>query len=307
MQKVKKQKIGGLLRHPFENFLNLTCMVQYNLRGRAVGAALLKKNQDYQFSFGFNCTGIHPTLEEEQLKELFDGIESGLKDLPPQEKMTVHLGSFASCKDRVRQLETLWEMAPSSTLRLLLKSEQKRVQELYQQGIRKPKSLWIFVTYTVVSESDRAQGWIDQALAWAHNQYQNIAGDPEIRHTQIESLLEKGFVDGFLLWEQLLLTKMGLELRPLQSEEIWDYLWGRFNPSPSIPVPQRILFDDSGIRDEVHTRVHPLTLLQAEVPVADSKWIRVRNNFVGVLTFMDKPGGWTSRSHQLRYLWELIA
>ncbi|MGB8703186.1 MAG: hypothetical protein WCD18_27520, partial [Thermosynechococcaceae cyanobacterium] len=36
-------------------------------------------------------------------------------------------------------------------------------------------------------------------------------------------------------------------------------------------------------------------------------WIRVRNNFVGVLTFMDKPGGWTSRSHQLRYLWELIA
>lgn len=308
MLKVKKQQIGGVLRHPFENFLQLTCMVQYNnLRGRSAGAALLKKNQDYQFSFGFECSGIHPTLEEEQLRILFNGIEAGLKDLPPLEKMTIHLSSFASCKERIQDLETLWESAPSSTLRLLIKSEQKRVQELYQQGVRKPKTLYIFVTYTVVSESDRAQGWVDQSLAWVFKQYQNIAGDPEIRNTQIELLLEKGFVDGFMAWEQLLSTKMGLELRPLQSTEIWDYLWGRFNTSQPIPVPQCIVLDETGIHDEINTRVHPLTLLQEETPVADAQWIRVRNNFVGVLTFLEKPGGWSSRSQQLRYLWEMIA
>ena len=306
-QKLKKQKIGGILRTPFEIFLNLTCMVQYELRGRSAGAALLKKGGDFQFAFGFDFAGIHPTLEDDELKKLFEAIELGLKDLPPLEKMTIHLGSFASCKDRIADLELLWEKARHPTLRLMLKSEQKRVQELYQQGVRKPKFLRIFVTYTVVSESDRAQGWIDQALAWIYKQYQSVAGDPEVRTTQIENLLEKGFIDGFLLWEQLLVTKMGLDVRPLQSDEVWDYLWSRFNKSDSIPVPQRIVLDDDGIHDEVTTRVHPLTLLQENVPVADPHWIRVRDNFVGVLTFMDKPGGWTSRSHQLRYIWEMIA
>ena len=52
----------------------------------------------------------------------------------------------------------------------------------------------------------------------------------QLRTTQIERLLEKG-----------------LEIRPLQSDEIWDCIWQRFNKSGSIPVPQRIVLDDEGI------------------------------------------------------------
>ena len=44
----------------------------------------------------------------------------------------------------------------------------------------------------------------------------------QARTIQIESLFENG-----------------LEVRPLQSDEIWDYLWTRFNKSDSIPVPPR--------------------------------------------------------------------
>ncbi|HEY9824224.1 MAG TPA: hypothetical protein V6D19_02165, partial [Stenomitos sp.] len=219
MPKIKNQKIGGILRHPFENFLHLTCMVQYELRSRSVGAFLLRKNENYQFVFGFECGGIHPTLEERELRKLFDCIESGLKDLPPLEKLTLHLSSFASCQERLISLEQLWEQTAHPTLRLMLKSEQKRTLELFQEGVRKPKSLKIFITYTVVSESDHAQGWVDRSLAWLYKHYQNVAGDPEVKATQIETLLEKGFVDGFLMWEQLLGTKMGFEMRPLQAQE----------------------------------------------------------------------------------------
>ncbi|HEY9824623.1 MAG TPA: hypothetical protein V6D19_04185, partial [Stenomitos sp.] len=90
------------------------------------------------------------------------------------------------------------------------------------------------------------------------------------------------------------------------AQELWDYQWQRFNNSGSIPVPQCIHFTDNGIREEINSRVHPLTLLQDNIPTADAKWVKLKN-YIGVLSFWDKPGGWASRSHQLRYLWELIA
>ena len=44
----------------------------------------------------------------------------------------------------------------------------------------------------------------------------------QARTTRIESILENGLV-----------------IRPLQSDEIWHYLWQRFNKSDSIPIPQK--------------------------------------------------------------------
>ena len=305
--KSKRTKIGGVLYDPFENFLHLNSMVQFLYRGRNPGAFLNKKNDDYQFTFGFEAEGVHPTLSDEDLQTFFKAIEDGLKEILPQERFTIHFGSFASCESRLKELEKLWEETKSPTLRLLLKSEQKRVLELYKQGIRKPKFLRFYVSFTVVSESGRSDGWLDRSLAWLTQKYESVAGDPEVRSLAVEKLLEKGFSDGFLLWEQLLSTKMGFNLRALDAQDLWGTLWSRFNKSEPILVPQCIVFSDSGVSEIINSDVHPLTLLQGEVPTADPCWIRVKDQFVGVLTFAEKPGGWSSRSHQLRYLWQVMA
>jgi len=35
--------------------------------------------------------------------------------------------------------------------------------------------------------------------------------------------------------------------------------------------------------------------------------VHLKGEYIGVLTFMDKPDGWVSKGKQMRYLWEVIA
>lgn len=292
---------------PLENFLNLSCMLQFDWRGRSLGAYLLRHNNDYRFTFGFECAGIHPTLTDEQLTPIFERIEAGLKDIPHGELLSIHMASFASAQERIENLETLWAKAPSSELRLILKSDQRRAEELFQSGIRKPKSLRLYATYTVSAESEQADGWLDKALAWIYDQYQQISGDQETQIIRLENLLDKGFTDGFLQWEQLLANKMGLEIRALSATELWEGIWNRLNQSSPIPVPQQIVRDESGIHEEIDSQLHPHTLLLSDVPTADRKWIHLKDKYVGVLTLVEKPAGWAGYAEQIRYMWELLA
>ncbi len=57
--------------------------------------------------FGFECKGIHATLRTEEIDPVFDAIESGLKDLPEGERLTIHLGSFTSDEKRQQELRNL--------------------------------------------------------------------------------------------------------------------------------------------------------------------------------------------------------
>lgn len=305
--KLKAQVISGIRYEPLENFFNLSCMLQFDWRGRSVGAYLLRHNKDYRFTFGFDCSGIHPTLTDEQLAPIFERIEAGLKDIPFGELLSMHMASFASAQERIDDLDALWGKAPSSELRLILKSDQRRTEELFQSGIRKPKSLRLYATYTVSAESEQADGWLDKLLAWIYDQYQQMTGDQETQIIRLENLLDKGFTDGFLQWEQLLANKMGLEIRALSATELWVGIWNRINTTSPIPIPQQIIRNQDGIHEEIDSQLHPHTLLLGEVPTADRKWIHIKDKYVGVLTLVEKPAGWAGYAEQIRYMWELLA
>ena len=96
------QFVGTLT--PFEDALHLAAMLRVELRGRRVGAYVLTKGHNREhlcFVFGFDCKGIHNTLTDEQVQTVFSQLESGLKDLPGVERLTIHLGSFSSDRDRL--------------------------------------------------------------------------------------------------------------------------------------------------------------------------------------------------------------
>jgi hypothetical protein len=312
-----KQKIGtrqfndGVEKRrgtPVEDFFNLATMLRVELNSRRLGGYLLRKGENnYQVQFGFECRGIHPSLRDDQIDPIFEALELGLKDFPAGEHLTIHLTSFTSDAERQQQLGSLVQMAHSPELKFLVMGERARVRELTELGIRKPKTLFLFCSYTV--EPDVETGDIvEKLLSKCERAWKGFTGElTKTQFLRIERLVAQAFVDGYQQWEMLLSNKLGLSVRPLTDLELWEILWRRFNHSAPIAIPQTLILGDDGLREDVHSDVSPVTLLLAEsVPVADRQWLHLKDKYIGVLTFVDKPGGWSGKNSQLRYLWEVI-
>ncbi|PLZ87068.1 hypothetical protein [Fischerella thermalis] len=325
-QKIGKQSVGVAGSEtrftPFEDALHLATMLRISLDGRDIGAyTLTKGNQKdrFCFVFGFDCPGIHTTLRPEQINTILNNIEAGLKDIPEGERITLHLGSFSSDKQRQKELASLVKKSPSPDIKYLLLSERARVQELTRSGIRKPKFLRIYVTYTIEPDAANTDDWIEKLLAKGETWWLKFKGDlAEVENQRIETIITNAYKNGFCRWEQLLSNKMGLDIKPLNTQELWGEVWRRFNDTQPIDIPQLLTLDENGLREQANSdlastrllieNIHSTTLLiESDVPCADRRWVHVNSNYVGVMTFLEKPGGWPSKTAQLRYLWELLA
>lgn len=315
--KIPDQKVsidGANIRYAaIENQLHLQFPLRFEFRGRTVGAFVLSKGkgQSYKFVFGFHCKGVHSTLKENQRSTTFDAIESGLKDLPYGETMTVHMGSFSTDTDRQQQLSTLFEEADAPSLKFLVRGEKERIRELTQQGVRKPKFLKIYVTYTVDSETIGATDQVDKLMYMTMNWWNQFTGQQEeVEQQRFEDLFTKAFTDGFQLWEQIFSTKMGLTISPMTEAELWEATWNRFNKSHVPPLPQRVTMSDRGLTEEIHSEIHPTSLIverKRDCPFAGREWVKVRDRFVGAMVFEEKPAGWPSKFDELRYLWDILS
>ncbi|MGK7947263.1 MAG: hypothetical protein AB4368_00270 [Xenococcaceae cyanobacterium] len=314
-QKIGTKKIeqGGqkLTLTPFEDLVHLQTMVRLNLRGRTIGAYLLKKGKQDPFSlvFGFDCQGIHSFLSKEDTEIIFEKIETGLLDLPPAESITFHLGAFKTDSSRQQHLEQLLQTAPCEEVKFFLYGEKARIQELAAAGLREPKTMRIYVTYTPNNQSSTGGDWIESILGKIENFWDSFTNKANRKQrNQLSQLLKKAFLEGFNYWEQVLATKLDLKITALTDAQLWQILWERLNQSPVIPEPQVLILDPSGLREEINSKVHSTTLLTADsVPILDRQWVYANNRYTGALTFWDKPGGWKNKQTQLRYLWELIA
>jgi hypothetical protein len=317
-QKIKSQTIDNgqqkVRYSAIENHLHIQFPLRFELRDRTVGALVLAPNDKgdrFKFVFGFDCKGIHNALTARQEETIFDAIESGLKDLPNGETMTIHFGSFSHDDQRQHDLQQMLEQTQISQLKFLLKGEKQRVRDLTSQGIRKPKFLRIYVTYTVEPSNLGAADPAEKALGIVHGWWNQMTGQQEeVEQIRWESLFTKAFTDGFQFFEQVIATKMNLQVRPMDEDELCLHAWSRFNPTPMPELPQRVIFSESGIQEEVLSEVHFSTLLiesQKACPVADRGWVFVNDRYVGALTFIDKPAGWASKGNQMRYLWDIFS
>jgi len=125
--------------------------------------------------------------------------------------------------------------------------EKARVQELSSLGLRKPKFLRVYATYTVKGSAVATSDPLEKALAWIQKVSQGFGTDSQLEQEQYEQMFARAFTDGFLNWEQILTTRMGLDLCPLTDYELWEELWNRFNSTPPPPVPQLLVMNESGL------------------------------------------------------------
>lgn len=314
--KAKKQswwskRVGrkNLSLKPLEDELALTAMLRMTLRNQHAGAFVQMVNRDrIRFTFGFSCRGIHNYLTADEITTYFNNLEASLKDLPPEERITFHYGTFASDHDRQQELGQVVEHDPVDETRFLVTGERARVQGLARQGLRKPKFLRIYCTYTIEPKTQGAQDLIEKVLARLLSSWNAYKGEIEqFQKTKFKELLTRAFSDGFQRWFQLLTNKAGLEVTPLTEVELWEFLYRRLNPNQPIPIPQLLVLDETELREEVASSTHATTLLIAkQPPVADRQWVHVNHRYVGALTFLSKPGGWADKKSQLHYLADIM-
>jgi hypothetical protein len=306
--KLRRQKI---VLEPFEDSVHYQTMVSFRFRGMEVGAYLLKKTPKSPFTlvFGFDCLGVHSFLSNEKLEKIFDLIESGLKDFPIRERITFHLGAYKSDRDRQEHLDRLISQAPSEELKFLLYGEKARIRQLSGEGQREPKTLRLFCTYQT-NKGEQHQDWLDKALAFLEELWLKFSGKfQEAQNIQLRHILRRAWGDGFLHWKQILENKLELRVTPLGAQGLWDYMWGRLNNrSKPIDVPQQIIVGRNQFDEQIDNDLHGSTLLLAdEEPTYKRQWVKIGGQYIGLLNFWSKPGGWADKRSQLHYLWELVA
>lgn len=314
------QKLGieKLVFKPFENESKLECPFRIITSEEEVGGFLLREGDRYCLRFGFRFTGIHPLMLPEQVEAVLRRLEEGLRGLPQGESLRIHFRSFANDSARQQELEELAQATTIPELQFLLFSEQRATRELTEQGLRQPKEIVLFVTYTIEPGKAQTHDQIERVISWFIEHYEALKGRREqLEELRYQHILMQGFKAGYLYWKQQLTIRMGLGIVPLTVQELWESeVWSKFNHSQAPAIPQCLILkagepdDDWVLSEEVNDPFHAITVAirgergERSTPKGDREWAYVKGKFVGVMTFDSKPVGFVSHQHQLYYLWQ---
>ncbi|WP_416671437.1 hypothetical protein [Egbenema bharatensis] len=315
-----KPRTGQQCYHfkPFEDETHLECICKLNIRGRNIGAYLLKRGQQFSFVFGFKAPGIHTLFSREQAEATLNQIEAGLKGFRPGDRLRIHFRSFADDGERQQELEQLVNATDCLETQFLLLAQQRSTRSLTESSERQMKQLYLFATYTIEPGKEMSSDHLERVLAWMIAQYEALKGMKERKeHEQYQQMLKHAFSYGYFHWEQLINSRMGLQASAMTAEELWGYLWQQFNTHSPPPLPQCLVLQENQgklcLEEEIRDDGHAVSvLLRGEQgrpahPKADRQWVRVRSQFVGALALESKPTGFASPEHQLYYLWQALA
>lgn len=322
---------GGQQRFmPFQNEVNLCCLAEIKKDGREVSALLLEVGKhQYQFVFAFALEGLHDLLAKSEIAAIADAMEEGFKYLPAGERITFCTGCYSSDRSRQQELETLADTCQLTPISVLVRNEQKRVQELTQSGKRQIWKQYVFCTWTGddTGEAAHKDWWNGVQRSWrdlSRSALGTITGNTRIYEEQFyKKLLLKAFSEGFTSWEMLLNTKVGLNLKPLKTEELWQWLWNRFNDEEAPPAPQVLSLEETedGLKlsEQTTTDKHSVTVLiegmqgQSACPMHQGQDDTIRlpghsqHQRCGVLVMEEPPAGWTNTREQLRWVWKALS
>nr|WP_236117274.1 hypothetical protein [Hassalia byssoidea] len=328
---------------PFQNEVNICCIAEIKKDDREVAALLLDKgNSQYQLVFGFRIAGLHDILHENEVSEFAHSIEEGLKELPPGEKITFctgcssdHTESYSlqtgSTKGVPHKRQTpLTALADDCHLKpvsVLLRNEQLRVEQLKEAGSRQIWNQIAFCTWTSdddcsYKQKDFVGGLIEKCRKFGSWAVEQITGNKRIYQEEFfKKLLLQGFQQGFIQWELLLNTKIGLEVTPCSATDLWQWLWNRFNEGAAPPIPQVITLKETEtgleLTETLTTDKHICTLLiegqqgRSACPEHrgdnDRVYLTGKSKVCGVMVVTDPPVGWSNAQDQLKWVWKILA
>ncbi|WP_227788727.1 hypothetical protein [Nodularia sp. LEGE 04288] len=338
---VPKQYGGNSKFMPFQNEVNICCIAEIKKDEREVAALLLDKGKSqYQLVFGFRIAGLHDLLNENEVSEFAHSIEEGLKELPIGEKITFCTGCYSDDPEspilgtnsapgipRQTQLTSLADNCQIKAVSVLFRNEQLRVEQLQSAGSRQIWSQIAFCTWTSEADSSHQQKDFVGGLIAKFSQFgtwtvEKITGNKRLyQEIFFKKLLLQGFQQGFIQWELLLNTKIGLEVTPCNATDLWQVCWNRFNQGTAPPIPQVITLKETEtgleLTETVTTDKHICTLLiegqqgRSACPEHrgdhDRVYLTGKDKVCGVMVVTDPPVGWSNTQDQLKWIWKILA
>lgn len=312
---------------PFQNYQNLICLVNIHTRGRTVSAYLLHQGNQYQVVFGFVSKGFHNILSREEISNTSTALQEGLKDILPGEKITFHFGCYSQDKNRQKTLTELADNCQLTPISVLIRNEQKRVQQLTRDGSRQNWQQIIFCTWTFNENTGSvSQDFLSKIINSGHQSLNYFlewfTGNRRIYQEQFyQQLLIKAFEEGYLRWELLLNTKIGLEVKPCSANKLWQWLWHKFNDAPIPPIPQLMQLQENSsgyqLKLDKTTEKHACTVLiegnngisscPEHNKTDDTILLPNKKLKCAVLTMEEAPSAWINTREQLRWLWTIMS
>jgi hypothetical protein len=311
-----------LLVSPFENELALNTFIHIDQQNRNFWAALNSQGNKRQFVFGWKWTPIHlKKINTEQIKR----IESGLREISPNIRFRFVCHSFPEDSSRQNFLEDLAAKADNPAAKFVIYGEQFRIRELTKSGVRKLKEFFVFVFYEIDLEAEEADGWIEKQILKVVSFWRNYMTN-QSQQLLIETYtkLFNAAFNCFLEVEQLLRTKMGLSLAPMDGNDWWRYLRGKFtNFRQESVLPYWLYFDGVNLEErtafvpeEEHRCVHQVQQLSLvsqlatddDIPIPSQELIYLpgREKYAGIVTFDSPPLGWLDDISSFSWLWNEI-
>jgi len=325
--KIVPNQFGGNSRFmPFQNETDICCLVEINKDGRQASAILLNQGSNYQLVFAFRTQGFHDLLLNSEVSGFAASLEEGMRELPRGEKITFCTGCYSDETSRCQELEELANTTDLKAVSVLTRNEQRRIQQLTYQGTRQNWEQIAFCTWTINGDTPTSTDFLGKAINGVKSVVDQLlgtlTGNTRIYKEQFYTkLLLSAFEEGFLRWEILLNTKIGLDINPLNTVEVWQWLWNRLNPGQAPSIPQVIRLEETAtgyhLNEIKTTEKHICTVLIEGIQGRSScPEHRRSNNRVyltgkgkecGVLTMYDSPMGWTNTRQQLKWMWQIMS
>ena len=321
--RVPLQQGGNEHYMPFQNYSDLHAIAQISIAGHSFAALILEKNNSWSAVIPFEFKGLHTQLEASEITQITKAISEAMKQLPIGEHLTMMMGCYSSDSQRAYQLEQLADNCELSPIAVLHRNEQLRVAQITQSGLRRVWQQMIFCTWSeniAARQQDFLTGVLESIINWWNRHVRRFTGsEGQYWKDFYSQLATKIYHEGFLPWQLTLETKAALSIKPMNSQQLWEWLWYRFNQHQPPPIPQliEVLQTHDGLQTQIHSNNAKDTttvLIQGENSHSHTpshsgsrERVYVNRKVCGVLTMEELPSGWSNLREQLKWIWERLA
>lgn len=311
---------------PFQKHSHLHQILQIEIGGHSFGCLLLYEQDKDQWSavIPFKFEGLHPQLYANEVQEHWNAIGRGMSELVPGEHIEMMMGCYSDDAERQRQLEELANNCELVANSVLLRNEQQRVRELTEAGTRQVWKQFYFCTWSAAKAGDQERDLIGNTIRSIHRGYKQwvrkFAGTEKIHLNNFYCNIGRQIYEsGYLRWRLLLETKSELTISPMNRDEIWEWLWQRFNQSEAPRIPHSILIRESerGLeKEEPASGQKDLVSILIQGEKGQSSCPRhkesrdkiyVNQQACAVLVMEREPDGWENQRHQLQWIYQRLS
>lgn len=288
----------------FSEQIALERVAELRFDGQTVGALILIRTNSHerQLVVGFTTEGLHSHQDAVAAENLLTKLEQGLKQLPGGESLTFHCSKYACDKPRQAQLDSKLKRANSPIQKLEILSKKQRIQELKTSGHRQRIEITLSCTITPTTDQEDNEKGLSKLL----NGLDRAFKTKEEHNRTREEFFQEAYLGGYQDWLNVL-ARTGLEVKPLNAEQLWHQAARPIDREQTPPLPQLIIADETGVTEQIHSQCHPGDMLtRYGLPEAGADCVKIGNRYVGAVTMQDKLDGFDSAVGQLRYWFDVI-